>query len=80
MLTRQADLAPPHISIIPLALIVLGVHVLLAQAYGVVHPIDAVPEHLGVSDDNPPPGTPVVRMLPVGTGATETGAPVGARP
>jgi ubiquinol-cytochrome c reductase cytochrome b subunit len=48
-----------HIALLPLALVVLvAAHVLLVRVHGVVPPIDALPEHLGVTETNPTPHTP----------------------
>jgi quinol-cytochrome oxidoreductase complex cytochrome b subunit len=47
-----------HIALIPLALVALvALHVLLVRVHGVVPPIDALPEHLGVTGARPPAGS-----------------------
>ncbi len=47
-----------HIALLPLALVlVVALHVLMVRVRGVVPPIDAAPEHLGVSDEAPPAPT-----------------------
>lgn len=70
-----------HIALIPLVLVaVVGLHVLLVRVHGVVPPIDAHPEHLGVTDDKPTPHSPLDAAPPGGADAVKAGPPVGTRP
>ena len=68
-----------HIALIPLALVVIvALHVLLVRVHGVVPPIGALPEHLGVPGHNPPTSTDAT---PSGSAdPVSTGAPAGTRP
>lgn len=70
-----------HIALIPLALVaIVALHVLLVRVHGVVPPIDALPEHLGVTDATPTSGTSSEAVPPRGADSVEAGAPVGTRP
>lgn len=56
-----------HIVLVPLILVALvGIHVLLVRARGVVPPIDADPRHLGVSDAGRPVEAPDERARSAG--------------
>jgi len=73
-----------HIALLPLALIALvAAHVLLVRVHGVAPPIDALPEHLGVTAGNPEPGEGIDPTPPGATprqGAEAVGAgPIEAR-
>jgi quinol-cytochrome oxidoreductase complex cytochrome b subunit len=70
-----------HIALIPLALVaIVALHVLLVRVHGVVPPIDALPEHLGVTDHNPRPGTDLDAIPPDGSDQVGTGASARTRP
>ena len=68
-----------HIALIPLALVaIVALHVLLVRVHGVVPPIDALPEHLGVTHNNPAPYSVAGTAPPTVAGRTSSGiaAPV----
>ena len=68
-----------HIALIPLALVaIVALHVLLVRVHGVVPPIDALPEHLGVTEPNPEPASEATSAE--GTEPIETGPLAGIRP
>jgi quinol-cytochrome oxidoreductase complex cytochrome b subunit len=69
-----------HIALIPLALVaIVALHVLLVRVHGVVPPIDALPEHLGMTDHDEPPRAERDPTPPDGGDALRTSTAVEAQ-